>query len=334
MWLFYISIALLCFAIYFVNYVKKKREIFVSEHSPAIRALNEINEKYAFKTILNFDMVQDYDNAHFYESISPKDYLTYQLVYKASAIRLAIKDTKENNKLYQLYKNEITQSCVLGQLEEADGKDEDIWIKIERLLKVKYILKKEYLLDVEKAVFNSLIKNPTTSFKLKVTLRQTQINGRFITSKSSFFETEAIETILTKLSHKQDGFYLDDDIWQSICRVERGKVSNKMRFSIYERDGNRCRKCGHRGNDLEVDHIFPISKGGKSTYDNLQTLCRRCNMQKSNTVERGAIDPRTRNRNSSVVCQSCGAPMRLVKGKYGDFWGCVNFPKCRFTKQK
>lgn len=51
-------------------------------------------------------------------------------------------------------------------------------------------------------------------------------------------------------------------------------------IAIYERDGYRCRCCGRRTKDLEIDHIVPISKGGKSTYDNLQTLCKRCNKLK------------------------------------------------------
>ena len=56
-----------------------------------------------------------------------------------------------------------------------------------------------------------------------------------------------------------------------------------MRFSIYARDGYRCRICGARQGkivQLEIDHIIPIAKGGKSTYDNLQTLCHNCNVQK------------------------------------------------------
>jgi len=54
---------------------------------------------------------------------------------------------------------------------------------------------------------------------------------------------------------------------------------------IYARDHYGCRICGRSGNQdfLEIDHIKPISKGGKSTYDNLQTLCRRCNKEKGDT---------------------------------------------------
>lgn len=58
-----------------------------------------------------------------------------------------------------------------------------------------------------------------------------------------------------------------------------------MRFAIFRRDGERCKRCGSRHN-LEIDHIVPISKGGKSTYDNLQTLCHSCNMEKGTDIER------------------------------------------------
>lgn len=58
-----------------------------------------------------------------------------------------------------------------------------------------------------------------------------------------------------------------------------------MRFAIYKRDGYRCRYCGisNKFAELEVDHIKLIAKGGKSTYDNLQTLCHRCNVNKGDS---------------------------------------------------
>lgn len=91
--------------------------------------------------------------------------------------------------------------------------------------------------------------------------------------------------MIKRLNNKNRDFYNDKGIWDSLCRVERGKVSNKMRFSIYKRDGYRCRICGRteKHDYLEIDHIKPIAKGGKSTYDNLQTLCRRCNKNKGDS---------------------------------------------------
>uniref|UniRef100_A0A2A3JPQ8 DNA topoisomerase type IA zn finger domain-containing protein n=1 Tax=Alloyangia mangrovi TaxID=1779329 RepID=A0A2A3JPQ8_9RHOB len=33
------------------------------------------------------------------------------------------------------------------------------------------------------------------------------------------------------------------------------------------------------------------------------------------------------------VCPKCSGELSLKKGKYGSFYGCSNFPKCRYTKQ-
>jgi HNH endonuclease len=57
------------------------------------------------------------------------------------------------------------------------------------------------------------------------------------------------------------------------------RVPDSMRAAVLVRDGARCRRC--RGaTHLEMDHIVPFSKGGKTEESNLQTLCRRCNRAK------------------------------------------------------
>ncbi len=101
-------------------------------------------------------------------------------------------------------------------------------------------------------------------------------------SKSETFSPKEIKDIIFRLNQKIGQFYTDQGIWNALSRVERGKVSNRIRFKIYERDGYRCRNCGSK-NNLEIDHIIPIARGGKSTFDNLQTLCHDCNQRKGNT---------------------------------------------------
>lgn len=60
----------------------------------------------------------------------------------------------------------------------------------------------------------------------------------------------------------------------------------EIRNQVFERDNYTCKYCGSVGGKLEADHIFPISKGGLDTIDNLTTACRRCNRQKRDkTVE-------------------------------------------------
>lgn len=60
----------------------------------------------------------------------------------------------------------------------------------------------------------------------------------------------------------------------------------RLRFLVNRRDRFTCRACGRspaneNGVVLHVDHIVPWSKGGETTIDNLQTLCERCNIGKS-----------------------------------------------------
>lgn len=56
------------------------------------------------------------------------------------------------------------------------------------------------------------------------------------------------------------------------------------RVYVVHRDRFTCQHCGDRRRvgDLEVDHIVEIARGGPSlSYDNLQTLCRRCHRAKT-----------------------------------------------------
>ncbi|MBR2615230.1 MAG: type I DNA topoisomerase [Clostridia bacterium] len=35
-----------------------------------------------------------------------------------------------------------------------------------------------------------------------------------------------------------------------------------------------------------------------------------------------------------MTCEICGGPVVLKKGRFGEFYACANYPKCRFTRQK
>ena len=63
-------------------------------------------------------------------------------------------------------------------------------------------------------------------------------------------------------------------------------VSLSLRLKVLNRDNFKCVFCGKSpatdfGTKLHIDHIVPFSKGGKSTLENLQTLCEDCNLGKS-----------------------------------------------------
>ena len=88
---------------------------------------------------------------------------------------------------------------------------------------------------------------------------------------------ELVETLSTKIR------------FTKTAAGQRALMTARLRNFIKHRDKHRCKSCSasvaaEPNLLLEVDHIIPISRGGLSTVDNLQTLCWRCNRSKSNKI--------------------------------------------------
>lgn len=69
---------------------------------------------------------------------------------------------------------------------------------------------------------------------------------------------------------------------------QRRLMTDALRYEVLRRDGFRCQICGATAADgykLHVDHIIPVSKGGKTEMSNLRVLCERCNMGKRDKIE-------------------------------------------------
>lgn len=71
--------------------------------------------------------------------------------------------------------------------------------------------------------------------------------------------------------------------WQAdtyVPDITGSEWRKRIRPMILQRDGHKCALCGSTG-FLHVDHALPLAAGGRSTIDNLITLCRKCNVDKS-----------------------------------------------------
>lgn len=64
---------------------------------------------------------------------------------------------------------------------------------------------------------------------------------------------------------------------------ERPPIPKDVANAVWNRDGGKCVYCGSTEN-LQFDHIIPFSKGGATTVENLQILCQKCNLKKSNKI--------------------------------------------------
>lgn len=67
---------------------------------------------------------------------------------------------------------------------------------------------------------------------------------------------------------------------------KRVVLPQEVRNAVWQRDKGRCVECGASGKgvELQFDHIIPWSKGGASTFENIQLLCSLCNKKKGSRI--------------------------------------------------
>ena len=62
-------------------------------------------------------------------------------------------------------------------------------------------------------------------------------------------------------------------------------IPSAVKLAVWKRDDGRCVVCG-ASDELHFDHVIPYSAGGSSiTADNVQILCARHNLEKSDRIE-------------------------------------------------
>lgn len=70
-------------------------------------------------------------------------------------------------------------------------------------------------------------------------------------------------------------------------KLSKRTFSDSNKRTAYERQNGICPKCNkhHEFSEMEGDHIIPWWRGGTTTLDNLQMLCKKCNGVKSGKAE-------------------------------------------------
>jgi HNH endonuclease len=85
----------------------------------------------------------------------------------------------------------------------------------------------------------------------------------------------------------------------------------------FERTGRRCALCGwtvRPEDDVHVDHILPVVRGGSDDIENLRVVHASCNMSKSWRTDEEHAERISR----PATCRSCG----LVRRRLVDFTRC------------
>lgn len=164
---------------------------------------------------------------------------------------------------------------------------------------VGYIGDAELFFEIER-VWTSLGRQPTTTDMKKGVSRYsldtfTRRFGGWRNALRAFIEyvnsdgEKAEEVIADKAKPPLEKLSLDtaEAKFKTVVKRTSRNINLKLRFTVLQLDNFRCRSCGaspakNPETELHIDHIVAWSKGGETEISNLQTLCSKCNLGKSN----------------------------------------------------
>ena len=85
----------------------------------------------------------------------------------------------------------------------------------------------------------------------------------------------------------RDYFSLDS-IDEAVIRREKNKARELRRTRWWQQKtaSGTCWYCGRQVgfNNLTMDHVIPLARGGRSTKDNLVPCCKDCNTRKKSSL--------------------------------------------------
>jgi len=142
----------------------------------------------------------------------------------------------------------------------------------------------DYVMEEDEAGFYSRLGFANIDESVLVveyTFSYTSSGGK---AKRKFTVPMTEESIVELIKALEEKFTASD-----FTKEQRALMTNKLREFVKKRDDFTCRICGNSIHAepnllLEIDHIVPVSKGGCTIEDNLQTLCWKCNRAKSNKM--------------------------------------------------
>lgn len=180
--------------------------------------------------------------------------------------------------------NDVLEKAKLNKTSYRVITDEDLFEEIERLWRQKG-------------------EQPTTT-DIKSGLSEYSLNTysrRFGGWRKALFAfIEYIDKNTETIDNVEKGEFIETDTGQEQILLEvdkkqlkkrtRRDINLRLRFKVLQRDDFKCCACGASpakdpSVELHVDHIIPWSKGGETVLENLQTLCSKCNLGKSDLFE-------------------------------------------------
>lgn len=278
-----------------VGFQKQKMEIseIINDYNDISNYVNDIPNNIYFisdKNEYKHSHLATFDNTskHKYVRDRNKKNLNNSMVYPAS-LQVVRKASEEPIKYLCKYFNITSTMESLNQLKEIEMNISKIENTVENLKLRQQDIQKRF--DPPQFIlkhFNKELMNRLGAQIQEVNISCCKYTFEYVSAGGNSSQKSEIifnrDTILATMDYIADRIKFLDS-----AKGQRSIMTNKLRLSIKERDNYTCQMCFASIHEqslllLEVDHIIPISKAGKSTPDNLQTLCWKCNRSKADKI--------------------------------------------------
>jgi len=268
--------------------VKQEIETYINECNDLNQHIEELKQSYLILNKKDYGLAQVKDESKYNYKRKELDKFSYSKhVYNCSLSvcrNAQAQPFKYVCKYFNIDKNEETLEHfeeLLNNFSAVEEGKKYLVIKKERIIKgienripllIKRFSKKklEEKLGFEKIDFSDL-------YFPKYTFQYISPGGNSSMSVEVIFNLDNLEKFIN---------YLNEEIeWKNSIKGQRALMTPKLREFIKQRDNYTCQIC-HNSTEkepnllLEIDHIVPLSMGGKTEVNNLQTLCWKCNRSK------------------------------------------------------
>lgn len=250
--------------------VLKRNELIVRAESVRYRKTLCLNEEQNFHHINSecYKFTSVCNSKKSFDKLNLDDYMKYIIEHNEKNIASIINKVEDNNDKYDSY-------C-------TDLKSIPSVVSLKQIQNYKMTLKGFKRLE-DRACENVKLK-PRLKIHIFLSAKYVSPKGKNTYEKHKEFSYDKIQLMYYRAKRSK---MLKTELEEQ-KKKERTKMTDSLRYDILKRDDYRCQICGvtaKEGAKLHVDHIKPISKGGLTVPDNLQTLCDRCNLGKSDKYE-------------------------------------------------
>jgi 5-methylcytosine-specific restriction endonuclease McrA len=251
--------------------VISKRRRMVTDNSAALTALHSLNQNYQQRLKYPGPIVYNWE-----DRVNSKAKLDRYDLHTFFLARLAVLEDQILNQIAV----QIQDVSVYAEYQAAYQRLGSA--KLGRSSYNKKINRMSFVRIEQKLFTKRMLSAPVCAAQVRCFVRYTSPKGQNSYSRGLEWNFEQLRSGLTEMKQIQTA----QSTATFLRQQERNRMSVSLRYQVFSRDNSCCTRCGAtpktHGVSLHVDHIVPVSKGGKTEMDNLQTLCAPCNLGKSN----------------------------------------------------